>query len=348
MIYCENSAINGIAVHFIGNKTNSELCKLSKYCLRLNDADKALLVRYFVAPFIKSTEYFNFYHETDLKYNEVFDYVSAIFDNPETLLEQSVNLAKHLYEQSTHPKIKGGEFYTVYFKDCIIDGETVDAVGLFKSENKDTFLKVFPNKTEDGFEIESEKGININKLDKGCLIFNSEKEKGYIVAVIDNTNRGIEAQYWTDDFLHIRQRKDEFFNTKNMMSMCKEFVKNEFSNQFESNAVQRDAIIQDTLNFLKTKDNFDFEEFTNEVIKQPEVIESFNNFKTNYQEKYDLEIADNFQISDNAVKKQQRSFKSVIKLDKNFHIYIHGDREKIQLCKDENGKFYKIYFDKED
>ena len=130
--------------------------------------------------------------------------------------------------------------------------------------------------------------------------------------------------------------------------MCKEFVKNEFSNKFESNAVQRDAIIQGTLNFLKTKDNFDFEEFTNEVIKQPEVIESFNNFKTNYQEKYDLEIADNFQISDNAVKKQQRSFKSVIKLDKNFHIYIHGDREKIQLCEDENGKFYKIYFDKED
>jgi hypothetical protein len=130
--------------------------------------------------------------------------------------------------------------------------------------------------------------------------------------------------------------------------MCKEFVKNEFSNQFESNAVQRDAIIQDTLNFLKTKNNFDFEEFTNEVIKQPEAIESFNNFKSTYQEKYDLEIAENFQISDSAVKKQQRSFKSVIKLDKNFHIYIHGDREKIQLCEDENGKFYKIYFDKED
>ena len=130
--------------------------------------------------------------------------------------------------------------------------------------------------------------------------------------------------------------------------MCKEFVKKEFSNQFESNAVQRDAIIQDTLNFLKTKDNFDFAEFTNEVIKQPEVIECFNNFKNTYQEKHNIEFADNFEISGSAVKKQQRSFKSVIKLDKNFHIYIHGNREKMQLCEDENGKFYKIYFDKED
>jgi len=347
MIIFNDSYITSLTLHYVGNKLNEDNVKFSKNIFEINENLGEILTKYFLSAF-KTEEYYQLFHEVKLSLNEVYDYVSAIFDNPETLLEQSVNLAKHLYEHSTHPKIKGGEFYTVYFKDCIIDGKTVDAVGLFKSENKDTFLKVFPNNTEDGFDIESEKGININKLDKGCLIFNSEKDQGYIVAVVDNTNRGIEAQYWTDDFLHIRQRKDEFFNTKNMMSMCKEFVKNEFSNQFESNAVQRDAIIQDTLNFLKTKDNFDFEEFTNEVIQQPEVIESFNNFKSTYQEKYDLEIADNFQISDSAVKKQQRSFKSVIKLDKNFHIYIHGDREKIQLCEDENGKFYKIYFDKED
>jgi hypothetical protein len=56
----------------------------------------------------------------------------------------------------------------------------------------------------EGFEIESEKGVNINKLDKGCLIFNTEKEKGYIVAVVDNTNKGADAQYWVDDFLHVQ------------------------------------------------------------------------------------------------------------------------------------------------
>jgi hypothetical protein len=348
MYYFDNSKIGQhFSIHKVGNKYEGELLRISKNKIVPTEELEGVLSKYFLSAF-KSQEYYHLYHEVDLSLNEVYSYVSKIFANPETLWEQSVNLAKHLYEQSIHPKIKSGEFYTVYFKDCIIDGETVDAVGLFKSENKDTFLKVFPNKTEDGFEIESEQGININKLDKGCLIFNTEKENGYVVAVVDNTNKGIEAQYWIDDFLHVRQRNDEYFNTKNMMSMCKEFVKNEFSNQFESNAVQRDAIIQDTLNFLKTKDNFDFEEFTNEVIRQPEVIESFNNFKNTYQEKHDIEFANNFEISDSAVKKQQRSFKSVIKLDKNFHIYIHGDREKIQLCEDENGKFYKIYFDKED
>ena len=44
---------------------------------------------------------------------------------------------------------------------------------------------------------------------------------------------------------------------------------------------------------------------------------------------------DTFYISDAAVKKQSRSFKSVIKLDKNFHIYVHveqGEDEKGRYC----------------
>jgi hypothetical protein len=272
--------------------------------------------------------------------NEVFVCASKIFENPETLLEQSVNLAKHLYEQSTHPKIKGGEFYTVYFKDCIIDGETVDAVGLFKSENKDTFLKVFPK--GEGFEIESEKGININKLDKGCLIFNTERENGYIVAVVDNTNKGAEAQYWIDDFLHVRQRKDEYYNTQNIVSLTKKFVQN--SNL--SKADQSD-LLNKAVTFLKEKDNFNIEEFAHEVIGQLEVIEQFNQYKSAYTKEYEIEIADDFTISDSAVKKQSRTLKSVIKLDKNFDIQIHGNRDLIEQGSDSKGKFYKIYYKEE-
>ena len=54
-----------------------------------------------------------------------------------------------------------------------------------------------------------------------------------------------------------------------------------------------------------------------------------------------------FTISESAVKKQARSLKSVIKLDKNFHIYIHGDRELIEKGEDKKGKFYKVYYQEE-
>ena len=49
-----------------------------------------------------------------------------------------------------------------------------------------------------------------------------------------------------------------------------------------------------------------------------------------------------------AVKKQARVFKSVLKLDKNFHIYIHGNRELIEQGVEKDGrKFYKLYFESE-
>lgn len=40
--------------------------------------------------------------------------------------------------------------------------------------------------------------------------------------------------------------------------------------------------------------------------------------------------------------------KSVIKLDKNFHLYIHGSHELIEQGEDEKGKFIKVRYEKMD
>ncbi len=346
MIQFYETKIRDVAIHFVGNKNNDEDVRCSRSTIIINDGLDYVLANYFFKSFLQTREYYNLYHDSNLSLNEVFVYVSKIFDNPETLYEQSVNLAKHLYEQSVHPKIKGGEFYVVYFKDCIIDGKKVDTVGLFKSENKDTFLKVLAS--ANGFEVESEKGININKLDKGCLIFNLEKDNGYMVAVVDNTNRGAEAQYWIDDFLHVRQRKDEYYNTQEVLSLCRNFVKNGLPKQFKVSKADQVDLLNKSINFFKENENFDMKEFTNTVIAQSDIIESFNQYKSIYQQEHELEISDNFDISDAAVKKQSRSLKSIIKLDKNFDIYIHGNRELIEQGVDERGrKFYKIYYKEE-
>lgn len=344
MIDITSAILEHIVLQKVGNKLLDEGIHYSKTYLNTNDEIKTLLLHYFITPF-KSQEYYNFYHNTNLKYNEVFGFVSEIFNSPDSLYENSVNLAQHLYEQSTHPKVKGGEFYTVYFKDCIFNGEIVDAVGLFKSENKDTFLKIFPY--GEGFGIESQQGININKLDKGCLIFNTEQENGYIVAVVDKTNKGTEAQYWLDDFLHIRPCKDEYHKTQNLLSLCKNFVKNELPMHFEISKADQADLLNKSVKFLKENDNFNMKDFANKVIGQPDIIESFNQYKSSFQENYDIEIGDNFTISDSAIKKQARSLKSIIKLDDNFDILIHGSRNLIEQGIDEKGKFYKVYYHEE-
>lgn len=337
--------ISNICLHKVGNKVADDGLLLSIIPTELNENIKNILTSYFINAFT-SEEYYQLYHESDLVLNEVYTYVSKIFDNPEHLFEQSINLAKHLYEQSTHPKIKGGEFYTVYFKDCILDGETLDAVGLFKSENKDTFLKVLQQ--NGNFNLESDKGINIKKLDKGCLIFNKERESGYVVAVVDNTNKGVEAQYWIDDFLHVRQRKDEYANTQNFMSLAKNFVVKELPKEFEVSKADQIDLLNKSLQFFKEKDTFDIDDFANEVIAQPEVIEKFHQYKQEYEDQSDVVIDNQFAISEAARKKQQRSYKRVINLDKKIQIIIAGNRQNIEQGEDERGKFYKVYYKDED
>jgi hypothetical protein len=100
--------------------------------------------------------------------------------------------------------------------------------------------------------------------------------------------------------------------------------------------------------YFKEHEEFDKEEFTEKVFQDPGVIESFNSFDTMQREESNIEIADNFEINEKAVKRQQGVFKSVLKLDKNFHVYIHGDKELIERGVEEDGrKYYKIYYEEE-
>ena len=103
------------------------------------------------------------------------------------------------------------------------------------------------------------------------------------------------------------------------------------------------------MKYFKEKETFDFDEFSNEVIGNEKGIESFKNFKKNYEDEFETPIADSFDISGAAVKKQARVFKSILKLDKNFHIYIHGNKELIEkgFDEDKSMNFYKVYFKEE-
>jgi hypothetical protein len=338
-------SIDHISVHRVGNKGNEEGMVLSEVPLALDWELTEALQEYFKAP-LKTEEFHKLYHESRLDLNEVYSYVDAIFGNPEDLHAQSVHLAKHLFECSTHPNIKGGEFYTVFFHHCLKDGQLVDAVGLFKSENKDTFLKVNP--AGDGFVVKTDLGVDVKKLDKGAIIFNEKKDQGYVVAVVDKTNKSVEARYWMDDFLCVRPLEDNYYQTRETLAMTKNFITKELPEQFDVDKADQADFLNRSIAFFKEQDSFDMSEFEAEVIIQPDVINQFKQYKQEYQQEREMYIADAFDISTPAVKKQQSVFKSILKLDKNFSVYIHGDKTLIQKGRDEDGrKYYKLYYQEE-
>ncbi|HVI47689.1 MAG TPA: nucleoid-associated protein [Chitinophaga sp.] len=337
-----------LTIHKVGNSSNDEALVCSKAPLQLEDETiSQLLITYFIQPFSNAAEYFRFYHEADLRLNEIFQYCRRIFTDPEEFQEQSVNIAKHLYKHSTHPKIKGGELYITYFRKCQVDGEDVEAIGIFKSENRDTYLKVFL--TDDNYQLNYEDGININKLDKGCLIFNTEEEEGYKVSIVDSTGKQAEAVYWKDAFLQVQRREDSYLQTETAVNMCKQFISNKLPTEYEMNRVDQVDLLNKSAAYFKEKEQFQLDDFANEVLGHPEAIASFKEYKREYQQEFQQEFPDEFEISAPAVKKQQKVFKSILKLDKNFHIYIHGNREMIERGYDEatSMNYYKLLFESE-
>ncbi len=158
--------------------------------------------------------------------NEVYAFVRKIFEERESFIQQSALLAQFLYSKSTHVKVKEGEFYVVMFDDVPFEGDFTRAIGLFKSETKETFLKVFQH--GQSWEVIQEEGVNINKLDKGCLIFHTNTNEGFKVCVVDATNKQNDAQYWVTDFLQVTPYSDSFHHTDKYLSLCKSFITNEY------------------------------------------------------------------------------------------------------------------------
>lgn len=345
MLYKEYIGIKKLFLHKVGNKLNQDELILSKSPVSIHEDLKKALLDYFFSSF-KPGELYQLHHDIELSLNEVYSCIGKVFENSDLLYDESLNLAKHLYNQSTHPNVKKGEFYVVYFKDCILNGETLDAVGLFKSENKDIFIQV--EQVEDGFEMESRQGINIRKLDKGCLIFDTEKENGYVLSIIDNTNKGSEAQYWKDHFLNVQPKKDEYYQTNQFLGITKQFITKQLDEDFEISKTDKIDLLNRSVDYFKKNESFNKNDFEEKVLEDTGIIASFRQFENKYKSENEILIDNNFEISAQAIKKQARAFKSVLKLDKNFHIYIHGNRDLIEQGIDEKGrKFYKIYYEKE-
>ena len=336
--------ISKIIVHKVGNRIYQESLTLSQEVLQLYEEMTELLEDFFLKSF-KSEEQYRFYSETYLVNNTVYVAAAEIFEDKAKFVEEAENIAQHLYDITENPRVQSGELFIVYFEgEENVDGNKIDSIGIFKTENKNPFLKIFPEGHT--FEIEKDYGIGLAKLDKGALIYNSSKESGYAVSVVDNNKNG-DADYWFENFLKVKQRDDEYFHTQETLSVYKDFITKQLPQEFEVSKADQADFLNKSINFFKEKETFDYEEFTNEVLEDKSVIESFSNFKSDYEQEMQVSISEDFAISEAAVKKQSRGFKSVIKLDKNFHIYVHGDRKMIETGQDEKGKYYRLYFEEE-
>jgi hypothetical protein len=344
MINLNGTSLTKCIIHKVGNKYLDNSLKYSKTELLLTEELNVELKNYFIKPFRDNQQLFQFFHNIELKMNEVYTCCDNIFDD-EDFVQNSINIVQHLFDETKHPSIKPGEVFIALFDEAIIDNVICKAIGIFKSERKDNFFKIDEKGSELSILIEN--GISQAKLDKGCIILNNNYHDGFDVLAYEHNNN--DAVYWKDDFLQLKIRNDSFNQTSNTLGIYKNFVTQKLDDEFEISKADKIDLLNKSMKYFKEKDTFDLDEFAGEVIGNEKAIESFKTFKSQYEQEFETPIADTFEISGNAVKKQQRVYKSVLKLDKNFHIYIHGDKELIEKGFDDSKhmNYYKVYFKEE-
>lgn len=336
----EATSIKKISVHYVGNKSEGEDLTLSSDTLALDGFLNEKLTEYFLNKFVKLQERHHFVHSSSLDYNEIYNFTKHIFYNKEEFHKVTQRVAQHLYDCSEHPMVKPGELYVCEFDRIQIEGVFYRGVGIFKTETKHGFFEV--GDFEQNFEIEYKDGIDINKIDKACLILDTEEQEGFQVSIIDNLKgSGETALYWKDDFLGVEPTENAFYQTKELLTVTKEFIAKQLDEEFVVSNTDKIDLLNKSVNYFKGVEEFKMEEFNDAVLQNDEIKESFNKF-TNQ------EYTESFAISEAAVKKNAKFFKSVIKLDKNFSLYVHGRKEMMEKGTDENGRrFYKLYYESE-
>jgi len=165
MVTYFEASLETVSVHHIGNQSQNELYALAEQPLSFKDEIiPQLLMQYFLRPFEKANEVYHLMHSGgNLDLNEIHNYATQIFEDNSRFHEMSEQIARHLHKASNHPNIKPGELYIAHFKNVQIEGNLLEAVGIFKSENKETYLKVYPEQGGFGMDYE-ENAININKF----------------------------------------------------------------------------------------------------------------------------------------------------------------------------------------
>ena len=317
MINLYNTQIESLSIHKVGNKNKAESLFISKAPHHLNDETTGLLKEYFFKPFREKEEsYYRLFHEADLSFNPLYEAATKIFNEPRNIHELSGDIAKHLYDQSNHPHIKSGELYVTYLTGLQLDNVKTDAIGIFKSELKQDFIQ-FEEQT-DHLEILVQQGINIHKLDKGCLIFNTDSEEGYKLLSVDS-NR-YDTKYWLEQFLGVAVLTDNNFYTKNYLKFCQNFAKDVV---LPAEDKQQEVLFMNrAVNHFSKNNAFEETNFMNEVIDNPALIPEFKHYKVEKGPKYSIEDVSSFDIANKAVSQARKSIKNVIQLDTHIQIKL--------------------------
>jgi hypothetical protein len=268
--------------------------------------------------------------------------VENFFQRNDNFHELSIELAKE-WIQAQPETVKFHEMIVCEYQNLFIDGKMYPGLGIFLINTKENFLTI--QKTTDNFSIRLNEGVNLKKL-MDCALMIPVSAHIQTNIFFKQNMYDFESNHLTDQFLHTKPVSNNFYQTSHQLNMLKAYIDHELE---EEPRLEKMEKMNRSMEYFKNHEHFDQRDFETSIFNEPEQKQAFERFRHQYAEDKNLQIVDEFDIAPNAVKKKSHYIRSVIKLDKDFHIYVHGNRQNIIRGYDpERGKyFYQLFFDEE-
>lgn len=300
--------------------------------------EQEFLLRLFLKPFAAVSETFTFAEGED---GDVFQGLCTGVRAGRELVEISRSMAQRLLEVLNQYELEGGDVFVIKFNGVELNGERHDALGVLKFDQREVFME---NRPEEGrLTMRLGRGLGTIKPDLAVLVVFTPGTP--TLFTLDDARR---SGAWRNGFIGLRRKQDHVNSTRDVMAMARTFITEQLPQQHAVERAEQIDLLNRSVQYFKENTAYDHDHFAQEVFGEKEVMRSFDQYGEQYGREHDVQLQDRFDISTHAVKSQARVFKSVLKLDKNFHIYIHGDRQKIERGVDEHGrKYYKIYYEEE-
>lgn len=292
----------------IGSPSQNQPLQTSRELCRFEEGDAEILTACFLKPF-RALDPFRLHHHADVAKNELYGYACAVFDDNETFLGNGAHIAQLLHAKSHHPNIKPGDLCISLLEDLIVEGERVQGLCVIKSETTAPFLQIVA--VDGDLRLTTQQGIYPDKMDKGCLILNRRRADGFVVLLYDKSGTG--AHFWTRDFIHAVPVKSDDYLTRRYTELAVAFAEKGLPE--EAPQPKRLEVAKSAIDYIAQAESFDLAEFRERALGQPDLMERFDSFKSDYEEERGVELDEKFAVSKPEAKKAKKRLKSRLKLD---------------------------------
>ncbi|MCB0765523.1 MAG: nucleoid-associated protein, partial [Flavobacteriales bacterium] len=235
-------------------------------------------------------------------------------EDGEDLVAVSAGIARHLLRAAEQHTVRGGDLFVVKFSGVELGNAAYNGVGIYKFDDKEVFIE---SAAKGGaIAMKLRRGLGTIKPSKACLVLFTDDD--CTLFTIDGPG---DTGFWQRDFIGLRAKRDHVNSTSNVLDLTKSFITEQLPQDYEIAKADQIDLLNRSVQYFKSHSEFDKDEFAKEVFQDEGAIRSFDRYSHRFQEEHAVELEDGFEISPQAVKRQARVFKSVLKLDKNFHIY---------------------------